>query len=190
MFEVDDEEEIGNALTAAVKSQNIDRVRAVLQSGAEPDDPKALDDYNRSPLCQAIGDAQDIGWGIVHLLIEAGASPNGFPEADKTPLETAAFYGESELARVLVLLGADINARGGEGTPLEVALRERQDDTALVLLALGALGRELAPCITDADFRERKREIRESEHIGGVRRTTRASQTKRRAIGPTSKADL
>ncbi|HOZ25786.1 MAG TPA: ankyrin repeat domain-containing protein [Hyphomonadaceae bacterium] len=190
MFEVDDADEIGNVLTSAVKSQNIDRVRAALESGAQPDDPEALDNNNMSPLCQAIGDAQDVGWKIVHLLIEAGASPNGFPEADKTPLETAAFYGESELARVLVLLGADINARGGEGTPLEVALRERQDDAALVLLALGALGRELAPGITDADIQERKREILESEHIGGVRRTTRASHTKRRAIGTASKANL
>lgn len=152
MFYDDVDEQVGNELTFAVKSQNFERVRAALAQGLHPDDPEAWDDYETTPLCQAIGDIQDAGWGIGRLLIKAGASVNGVEGASRTPLETAAFYGEGEFACELVRLGAEIDGQGGEGTPLEIALHESQDHTAVMLLAMGASGRELATDISDEDI--------------------------------------
>lgn len=168
MFYDDVDQQVGNELTFAVQSQNIERVSKALAQGLHPDDPEAWDDYQTTPLCQAIGDIQDAGWGIVQLLLNAGASVNGVEGASKTPLETAAFYGEGEFARELVRLGADIDGQGGEGTPLEIALRERQDDTAVMLLAMGATGLELATDISDEDIEESRLEMLRSNEEAKV----------------------
>lgn len=47
---------------------------------------------------------------LARLLITAGASVDGEPQDDETPLMTAASYGDPEVAQVLILAGASLDA--------------------------------------------------------------------------------
>lgn len=58
---------------------------------------------------------------IVELLIAHGADVNAVDSDGHTPLQTAAFEGNTEIAGLLIKSGANISARGGQGRALTIA---------------------------------------------------------------------
>lgn len=74
----------------------------------------------------------------VKWLLDHGARINR-EEAEWSALHYAAFAGHAEVVRLLVERGADLNAQAPNlSTPLMMAAREGKEDTANLLLSLGA----------------------------------------------------
>jgi len=103
----------------AVRSGDVDRVRAVLHAGADID---ALDEHGQTALMN------EVYWGnldIAKLLIEAGAKLNHTAKLHLTALFLAVIGNRPQLVQLLVDAGADKNIRGSKGqyntTPLEYA---------------------------------------------------------------------
>ncbi|KAJ6521481.1 ankyrin repeat-containing domain protein, partial [Mycena vulgaris] len=71
------------------------------------------------------------------LTVDRGASLEFRPFA--TPLQIAARFGHTQAVSLLILRGADVNARGGEyGTTLSAASTKNHYDIVRILLAHGA----------------------------------------------------
>jgi ankyrin repeat protein len=129
-------------LLAAVGSGNLDRVRALLESGANPDAPGVA----RSPLVTAITqlDTQSrklyCNIEMVHLLLDFGADPNmPDPSVDTRPINKALELGAAQCAMLLKDKGARINGFDPAGrTVLDsaVAGAVHARDLSLIDLAL------------------------------------------------------
>lgn len=94
---------------------------------------------------------------IARTLLEAGAPADGDAADAETPLMTAASYGDTEVARVLVEAGADLSATAAPnagGVPGGTALRHAavfgMTDVVEVLLAAGAT--DLVQAAADGDI--------------------------------------
>ena len=121
------------ALAQTARSGDLDRLRSLLGSGADPN--RRAGDGNR-PLIQAVAAGQA---EAARLLLAAGASPNLPSAGGRTPLIQAAIGGRIEMARLLIAAGADLNiAERGAGTPLEAAEREGHTALAALLRQSGA----------------------------------------------------
>lgn len=120
-------------LPEAAKYGRSDRVRELLQHGA---DPNQAGKSGETPLhFAAAGNATE----VVSLLLEAGAEPNARTEFGTTPLHRAAASGASAIVGQLLDAGADPNASNSkEFTPLHLALKHHRLDVATRLLASGA----------------------------------------------------
>lgn len=123
-----------SALHYAVYEQDVERVRALLQAGA---DPNLSNRYGSNPmqLAAEVGDA-----AIIKLLLDAGAdvdSPN--PEG-QTALMLVARTGKVDAAELLVKKGADVNAveRWGGQTALMWASARRHPEMMAYLIKQGA----------------------------------------------------
>ena len=127
-------------LFSAIQRGDVDRVRAMLEAGADPDVYMNRPPYWR-PLHAAI-EALEEGGSLeaLELLIRHGARVDGRDrEGDATPLLMAVFRGCTDAARLLLEHGADANAVGGEGdSPLCWAAREGDVELARLLLEHGA----------------------------------------------------
>jgi ankyrin repeat protein len=91
-------------------------------------------------LGMAMGDRR-----LVTLLLERGADPNRGNAHGWTPLHQAGYGGSTEMARVLLAIGArpDVSARGDGGTPLVVALFWGHREVAALLAEHGVHPRNL-----------------------------------------------
>jgi uncharacterized protein len=103
----------------AVRSGDIDRVRSVLDAGA---DINALDEHGQTALMNAVY------WGnldIAKLLIEHGAKLNHTAKWHLTALLLAVIGNRPQMVQLLIDAGADRSIRGSKGqfnfTPLEYA---------------------------------------------------------------------
>lgn len=79
--------------------------------------------------------------GILTVLLEYGADPNGWEHLGIGPLCTAAQYGNPSGAQLLMAYGADpnaVNVRSQKGTALATAAHKLNVDTVRMLLAYGA----------------------------------------------------
>jgi ankyrin repeat protein len=117
-------------LLAAVHSGDVERVRALLASGADPDGCQDLGEGEASiPLELALWSKhRDIGV----LLLDAGATPT------PSSVQAAIVARDAELVEKLLAAGADANALVA-GTPLLVhAVRSGDADVVEQLLAAGA----------------------------------------------------
>jgi ankyrin len=125
--ETDDSGE--TALTHAVKERQVDRVRQLLEAGA---DPNALNYFDEPPLA-CVGDSRR-GVECGRLLLAAGANVNQRARNDMTLLEIA--ISESALPKIRFLLEAGADA--GLGAPLIWAVRRGELKLVRLLLEHGA----------------------------------------------------
>lgn len=125
-------------LKAAVEAKDVERVRTLLESGADPNEMGAFD---WPLLIRAIYLGQT---EIAKLLISRGANVNvklTNPD-NSTPLHSAAEQANMEIAKLLLAKGAEVDAKTKAGnTPLMWAAKskdERAVAVAELLLAHGA----------------------------------------------------
>jgi len=105
----------------AVRSGDVDRVRAALNAGA---DINALDEHGQTALMNAVYRGNT---DIAKLLVESGAALNHTAKLRLTALFLAVIGNRPQLVKLLVDAGADTEIRGSRGqftlTPLEYARR-------------------------------------------------------------------
>ena len=97
-------------LWVAVHENNINRVRTLLQQGANPSHP-------------------------VYWREHWWRKPHGGWSTRSPPLYTACYIGNLEIVKLLIQAGADVNERDDEsGTPLHAACRQSHKEVALYLI--------------------------------------------------------
>lgn len=127
---------LGQRLYDATRDRSVDTVRGLIGQGA---DPNWTGPDGRKPLHQAVE------WEerpeITGLLLDAGASPDAREDGrGRTPLHLALDKQHPEAAKLLIVRGADVNARDRRGrTPLHIAAQQGYADVARMLLDRGAL---------------------------------------------------
>lgn len=96
---------------------------------------------------------------LARLLLAAGAPVDGPAEATETPLITAASYGDADVARVLILAGADLEATAADnsggvpgGTALLHAAVFGMTDVVDVLVSAGARVRGIEEAAAAGDL--------------------------------------
>lgn len=115
-------------LVYAIEQENIEMVKALLDSGA---DVNALTESNQSPLGAALSRSSK---EIAKLLLAHKANPNVSSNMGETPLFTAIDLGDPEIVEELVKAGADLNNKTASGqTPQEYAESSNKKDIAVIL---------------------------------------------------------
>lgn len=113
-------------LQAAVRENQPLEVKALLESGADPDTEEAFGAVLFIALLRNFTD-------VAKLLVEAGADVNITDHKGWTPLHWAARIGDQDLFMLIVAGDADLLAEDREGcTPLDILSEHRHND----LLAL------------------------------------------------------
>lgn len=141
-MEADEQQVRDQRLMAAVTAGDIERVRRLIDQGAEVDARyPVLNGFNdgHTPLLVA---ARDGHTEIVRLLVAAGADVNATePTFGAVPLHKAVYNGHVDITRILVdTIDVDLDFQGATNgyTPLHDALWHGYEECARVLLASGA----------------------------------------------------
>ena len=117
------------SLHYAVRGRLLEVAERLLDAGANVD---AANDYGDTPLSFAASEQ------MAGLLLERNANPNGVGSS-AGPLHSAAFYGRTGVARLLMAQGADMNRTDGNGeTPLHRAAFRQKAGMVRLLLENGA----------------------------------------------------
>lgn len=120
-------------LIAAVESQNLSRVAALLAEGG---DVNAAEADGSTALLTAV-QLDDIA--IAERLLAAGARVDAANQNNVTPLAVAALNGNALMIERLLDRGARVDALAGEGqTPLMLAARNGRPEAVTLLLERGA----------------------------------------------------
>jgi len=101
---------LDSELIEAVEEGDVERVRGLLERGADPD---ARDEDGRTPLYIA---AANGSVEVARLLLKHGADVNARAIDGSTPLHLAVAFGHLDVAELLLERGADVNA-GNRGRP-------------------------------------------------------------------------
>ena len=115
-------------LTTAVEKRDIQEIKALLDSGANINEPGG--DPAFTPLIFAIRYKY---FDVAKLLIERGADVNF-----SSPLTYAAEAGDINMVNLLIEKGADVNFISGDGSPLVAAARQGKNAVVERLLEKGA----------------------------------------------------
>jgi ankyrin repeat protein len=126
----------GEALLAAVRSDDAELAAELLAAGADPDN---AGDFDATPLAIATARSNP---ELARLLIDAGADPSLPMSTGQAPIHIAASAGDTALVQLLVDARpdlVDLPVTGGAGsTPLMLAAGAPRPDTVAMLIALGA----------------------------------------------------
>jgi hypothetical protein len=130
--QVSDKKTKDEQLLEAVRARDVEKTRALLQSGANANGGRG-----ELPLVAAI-DRNDTT--IARILIEAGAkvNPCSDPNDAFCPLRYAAVVDRVEMVRLLLSVGANVNGAGPGSSPLWFALVYDRPEVARTLIAAGA----------------------------------------------------
>ncbi len=111
-------------LIAAAEGERAEVVRALLDAGADPEQP---DDLGYTALHFAAGNLGEASEDCIKALLDAGSEVDEETRDGMTPLMVSAHLGCVDAVRVLLSRGADVNARSqGGNTPLMLALDPSQ----------------------------------------------------------------
>ena len=132
----------------AARHGNLPAVRALLQSGVNPDEYLVGREAGNKQICTALHMAAGRGHvGVAKALIEAGADVNKQETLDdlggKTPLMLAAANGHTPVIMELIRAGANVNsaknfAGANVNTALEEAVLNAHEACVLALIHAGA----------------------------------------------------
>jgi len=134
--------ETADALVAAIRTGDVDMVRALL--GEHPDLASGTlgGRHKTRTALHAVADWPGYfpnGPQIVRILVDAGSDPNSRGPGDETPLYWAASSDDSDVAHALIDAGTDVEAPDGSiGTPLDNAVGYGCWHVARLLVASGA----------------------------------------------------
>lgn len=120
--------ELNSKLVAAVQAGETDRVRRLLEEGADPEAEQVI--------LQAVGPGH---LDIVRLLLGAGAFPNTRDVSGMTVLMVAVLAGHADIVQELVDARADVTMNDGAGcTALMLARESGSPEIAAILMRAGA----------------------------------------------------
>ena len=132
----------------AARHGNLPAVRALLQSGVNPDEYLVGREAGNKQICTALHMAAGRGHvGVAKALIEAGADVNnkeGIDNLGRTPLMMAAANGHTHVVMELIRAGANVNTamrispHGPASTALLVAILQGHEACVLALIYAGA----------------------------------------------------
>lgn len=141
-----------SALALAARWGHLAVVDALLERGADAN-LATRSRYNSTPLMEASRDGHR---AIAERLYAAGADVNAGDRYGDHSLNWAAYYGHAPFVAALLTRKPDLQRRGQtDDWPLEIAIRERHQVVAELLVAAGAVarpGKEVAP-VSAADLR-------------------------------------
>ncbi len=145
---------MSNSLKRAIDSGNVEQVQRLVRSDptltAKPISWGSwLSKCKTEPLHYLSDGAFNQLWDhgrqaeMAHILLEAGADPNGLPSSGETPLHGAASLGETKIAQALIEHGADLEMRASypgipDGTALDFAVHFGMVEVVDLLVAHGA----------------------------------------------------
>lgn len=123
-------------LHQAIEEENIDKVRSLIDKGADVNLAADNERDVRTPLIAATFSKNT---DIAKLLIEKGANVDLADKAGRTPLMFASANGATETAKLLIKKGAKVDSASDAGyTPLMFACAKGQTEAAKLLLNKGA----------------------------------------------------
>jgi ankyrin repeat protein len=99
----------GTPLSVAAKSGDIDKVRFLLEAGA---DPHLSTSSGYTPLIHAVYGQSPTRPQVVRLLLDVGADPNVVTGYGESPLGTALYFSDFATLRILLDAGADMKTLG------------------------------------------------------------------------------
>ncbi|HKX83871.1 MAG TPA: ankyrin repeat domain-containing protein [Pyrinomonadaceae bacterium] len=127
--------EYAQPLTRAVADNEIDEVRRLLASGADPNG-KEPNYEDVTPLFMAV---ENGNVEVTRLLLRFRADPNARDKTERTPIMTIDGDATPELIELLTRAGADVNADDDTGrTPLMLAASNAPSNVVSALIDAGA----------------------------------------------------
>ncbi len=128
------------ALDLAVGLGYVDKVRILLEHGANPNIPGDPDPNDEGRFCTPLIGAvrHDSRRELVELLLRGGADPNQPDNLGMTPLMYASTFGATEIVKLLVESGADVRTATDDGQDaLYFAMSRDRPDLVRYLLDSG-----------------------------------------------------
>jgi ankyrin repeat protein len=145
---------VSTPLHLAISSDRNDLCRLLLESGPGRSRPDANtpDTRGNTPL-QRIVEGENVQ--LAKWVLNAGGNVNvKKPENGRMPLHTATLTGNTDMAKVLLEHGAEVNGKETNGTtPLQIAATHRLYEIAKLLIDRGA---DITPFLQTGDYELRK----------------------------------
>lgn len=143
--------EMHSDFLAAARKGNIDKVKDLIQRGAD------IDTFNEMGITALMWAAMEGRADLVKLLVNQGADVNMSTKTGNTALIWAASNNHTDIIETLLQHGADINAANKHGeTALILASSKKHTESMMLLLYHGAdssiidaNGKDAAQCMND-----------------------------------------
>jgi ankyrin repeat protein len=123
-------------LVDAASNDDVQAIERLLRRGARIDD--AVPDPFFPSTALRVATMMHRDHNAVQALVEHGANVNACSPGETPPLARVAYYGETELVRLMLRHGADPNRPGSETALLQAIVHRPHPETARVLLEAGA----------------------------------------------------
>jgi|GEM_PF-1255059 len=123
----------------AVILGNFKAVAALIKHGANV---KAIDDKRQIPLHLAVTGSINNASQVISILLKAGADIEAKDDGDASPLHYAILVDSIDIVAELLKAGANVNAKAGKATPLDIAIAQNKPEIAELLRKAGAKEQE------------------------------------------------